>query len=136
MESKVQRAILGVRQSRQAVGMAVLLCLTLIQGTSQQPNNPPRNIPEFINRLPDANDQARMRQNQKTQADFAAANALRQKQVAEDTTKLLKLANDLKSDVDKAGANTLSLSALRKADAIEKLAHNIKQKMTVTIGGA
>jgi hypothetical protein len=116
--------------------MATLLCLALIQGTSQQPNNPPRNVPEFINRLPDANDQARMRQDQKSKADFAAVNAMRQKQVADDTAKLLKLANDLKSEVDKAGANTLSLSALRKADAIEKLAHGIKQKMTVTVGGS
>lgn len=135
MEPKVHPATTR-RLSWPAVGMAVVLCLTLLPGTSQQPNNPPRNVPEFINRLPDANDQALMRQNEKTQADFAAANAMRQKQVADDTAKLLKLANDLKSDVDKAGANTLSLAALRKADAIEKLAHNIKLRMTVTIGGS
>ena len=127
---------LSAFHARQLAGLAALLCLTLLQGSGQQPNNPPRNVPEFINRLPDANDQARMRQEQKTQADFAAANAMRQKQVAEDTAKLLKLANDLKSEVDKAGADTLSVAALRKADAIEKLAHNIKQKMTITIGGS
>jgi hypothetical protein len=135
MEPKVHLATHLLRRSRQAAGMAALLCLTLLQGTSQQPNQP-RNVPEFINRLPDANDQARMRQNQKTQADFAAANAVRQKQVADDSAKLLKLANDLKSEVDKAGANTLSLNALRKADAIEKLAHNIKLRMTVTVGAS
>ncbi|HEX4286422.1 MAG TPA: hypothetical protein VHZ28_15120 [Terracidiphilus sp.] len=112
---------------------AALLCVAFLPVTSQQPNQP-RNVPEFINRLPDANDQARMRQTQKTQADFAAANALRQKEIAGDTEKLQKLANDLKADVDKAGPNTLSLNALRKADAIEKLAHNIKLRMTVTVG--
>lgn len=115
---------------------ASLFCCILLSGTSQQPNNPPRNVPEFLNRLPDANEQARMRQDQKARTDFAAANAVRQKQVAEDTAKLLKAANDLKAEIDKAGANTLSLNALRKAEEIEKLAHNIKQKMTVTIGAS
>jgi hypothetical protein len=135
MEPKVH-PVTATGLSWPAIGMAAVLCLTLIPGSGQQPNNPPRNVPEFINRLPDANDQARMRQEQKTQADFAYANAARQKQVADDTAKLLKLANDLKSDVDKAGANTLSVAALRKADAIEKLAHNIKLRMTVTVGGS
>lgn len=118
---------------QQAIAIAALLGLTLLRGTSQQPNNPPRNLPEFINRLPDANDQARMRQEQKGQADFAAANAMRQKQVSEDSAKLLQLATDLRGEIEKAGPNTLSLAALRKADAIEKLAHNIKQKMTVSV---
>jgi hypothetical protein len=94
--------------------------------------NSPRNVPEFINRLPDANDQERMRQEQKSDKDFAASNAIRNKQVSEETAKLLKLANDLKAEVDKAGKDTLSLNAIRKAEAIEKLAHNIKEKMTVT----
>jgi hypothetical protein len=136
MELKLHRANPALRLCRQAAAVAVLSGLTLLQGTGQQPNNPPRNVPEFINRLPDANDQAQMRQDQKGQAAFAAANAMRQKQVADDTARLLKLATDLKADVDKAGANTLSVSALRKADAIEKLARNIKQKMTVTVGGS
>jgi hypothetical protein len=136
MEPKIHRANPALRRCQQAVAIAALFCLPLLKGTSQQPNNPPRNVPEFINRLPDANDQARMRQDQKSLAAFAAANALRQKQVAEDTARLLKLANDLKADVDKAGPETLSVGALRKADAIEKLAHNIKQKMIVTMGGS
>jgi hypothetical protein len=122
------------QRGRQFAGMAGLLCLLGMPGTGQAPN-PPRNVPEFLNRLPDQNDVARMRQEQTRELDFAAANALRQKQVAEDSAKLLKLATDLKSELDKAGRDTLSVSALRKADAIEKLARNIKQKMTVTAIG-
>jgi len=90
----------------------------------------PRNLPEFLNRLPDANDEEKMRQQKQTQQDFEAANAARKKQVAEQTAKLLKLATDLKEEVDKTGKDTLSLDSIRKADAIEKLAHNIKAKLT------
>jgi hypothetical protein len=115
----------GIFAGLVAVAMIPLVGKALLQ-------NSPRNLPEFINRLPDANDQAKMRQQQMSQQDFEAANALRNKQVSEQTAKLLKLANDLKVEVDRAGKDTLSLNAIRKADAIEKLAHNIKEKMTVT----
>ncbi len=118
---------------RQAGSFAMLLCLTLLPGASQQPNNPPRNVPEFLNRLPDVNDQARMRQEQKSEADYTAANALRQKKVTEDSARLLQMATDLKTEIERAGKDTLSVSALRKADAIEKLAHSIKQRLTLSM---
>jgi hypothetical protein len=95
--------------------------------------NPPRNVPDFLNRLPDTNDQARMRQDQQAnQKEIEAINAHRKKQVSDDTEKLLKLATDLKTEVDKTGSEMLSASAIRKAQAIEKLAHDIKEKMGVT----
>ena len=95
--------------------------------------NPPRNVPDFLNRLPDTNDQARMRQEQQAgQKGLEVLNARRKKQVSDDTEKLLKLAADLKAEVDKTGSDTLSVSALRKAQAIEKLAHDIKEKMVAT----
>lgn len=53
----------------------------------------------------------------------------RQKQLVDDTQKLLSLANELKADVDKSNKDTLSLDVVRKADEIEKLAHNVKEKM-------
>ncbi len=94
----------------------------------------PRNIPEFLNRQPDINDQERMRQQQKSDQNFEAVNAERKKKIAGDSAELLKLASDLKADLDKAGKDTLSLTAIRKADAIEKLAHNLKQEMKLTMG--
>jgi hypothetical protein len=95
--------------------------------------NPPRNVPDFINRLPDTNDQARMRQEQQAnQKEIEAINARRKKQVSNDTEKLLKLAFDLKTEVDKTGSETLSVGAIRRAQAIEKLARDIKEKMSVT----
>jgi|SRR5271157_2980230 len=86
------------------------------------------------NRVPDANDQIRMREQQAQKQNFEAANAERKKQIAEDSTKLLKLATDLKAEVDKTTKDTLSLNVIRKADEIEKLAHNVKEKMKLTVG--
>ena len=56
-------------------------------------------------------------------------NTGRQKQLVEDTQKLLSLANELKADVDKSTKDTMSVDVIRKADEIEKLAHNVKEKM-------
>ena len=53
----------------------------------------------------------------------------RQKQIVADTQKLVDLANQLKSDVDKSNKDTLSLDVIRKADEIEKLAKQVKDKM-------
>ena len=114
------------------IGIAVgLLSLAVIPAVSKALlQNGPRNLPEFLNRLPDSNDEEKMRQQKQNQQDFEAANAARKKQVSEQTTKLLKLATDLKEEVDKTGKDTLSVDTIRKAEAIEKLARNIKAKLT------
>jgi len=46
-----------------------------------------------------------------------------------DTDKLLKLSVELKSYVDKSDENVLSLDVIKKAEAIEKLAKSVKEKM-------
>jgi hypothetical protein len=56
-------------------------------------------------------------------------NLERQAALKKDTDKLLKLAVELKDDVDKSNENVLSLDVLKKADEIEKLAHSVKDKM-------
>jgi hypothetical protein len=53
----------------------------------------------------------------------------RQKQIAANKAKLLKLATDLKEEIDKAGTGTLSVAAIRKANEIEKLARTVRQEM-------
>jgi hypothetical protein len=52
-----------------------------------------------------------------------------QQKFDKDTAQLLQLVQDLKAEVEKAGANTLSLAALRKADEIQRLVKNLKEKM-------
>jgi hypothetical protein len=56
-------------------------------------------------------------------------NRQRQKQMLSDSAKLLKLANELKSEVDTSGKDTLSANALHKAEEIEKLARKVGDKM-------
>jgi hypothetical protein len=85
---------------------------------------------------PDANAQMQMHDQQTKQQSYAAANAERKKQIAEDSAKLLKLASDLKAEVDKTDKDALSLNVIRKADEIERLAHNVKEKMKLTVGGS
>jgi hypothetical protein len=53
----------------------------------------------------------------------------RQKRLIADTDHLLALANELKADMDKTTKDTLSIDVIKKADEIEKLAHNVKERM-------
>lgn len=58
-----------------------------------------------------------------------ALNEQRQKQLVDDTNKLLSLATELKEEVDKSTKDTLSISVIKKAEEIEKLAKSVKDKM-------
>jgi hypothetical protein len=53
----------------------------------------------------------------------------RQKQLADDTAKLLTLANELKVEINKSSKDTLSLSVIKKAEQVEKLAHKVRDEM-------
>jgi hypothetical protein len=50
-------------------------------------------------------------------------------QIKKDTDQLLELATQLKKSVDEASDQTLSLEVIRKAEQIEKLAKQVRQKM-------
>jgi len=56
-------------------------------------------------------------------------NTQRQQQLVKDTDKLLALATELKSDVDKTNKDVLSIDVIKKADEIEKLAKSVKDRM-------
>ena len=53
----------------------------------------------------------------------------RQKTIVADTTRLLELAQQLKVEVDKSNKDQLSLSVVKKAEEVEKLARAVKEKM-------
>jgi hypothetical protein len=59
----------------------------------------------------------------------ATSQTPQQKQLAEDTAQLLALANELKAELDKSSKDTLSLSVIKKADQVEKLAHKVRDEM-------
>jgi len=94
-------------------------------GTQQGSHSP--QIPSPLATDPDTSQNPRMEQDQ-----AKMRNMERQKKLVDDTEKLLALATELKTDVDKSNKDTLSLDVIRKADEIEKLAHSVKEKMKGT----
>jgi hypothetical protein len=68
------------------------------------------------------------------QRRMRALNNERQKQIVADTDKLLKLARELNEEVAKANTGALSMDELHKIADIEKLARDVRQKMTESVG--
>lgn len=97
--------------------------------TPQAPAEKPIALSSETNRVPDAKPQMALSEGQLKESSLDAASLERKKQIAEDSALLLKLATDLKLEVDKTNKDTLSLSVIRKADELEKLAHTVKEKL-------
>jgi len=115
------------------VFFAALLASVMLRSQTPNPNQP---IPgPAASHPPDANAIMEMHEQQQKKGKFDAANVERKKQIADDSARLLKLATDLKTEVDKTSKDTLSLGVIRKAEEIEKLAHSVKEKMKLTMGG-
>jgi len=53
----------------------------------------------------------------------------RHKRLQEDSDRLLALATDLKAEVDKSNKDELSVTVIAKAAEIERLAHDVKERM-------
>ncbi len=90
------------------------------QGTQSAPPLKPETLPSG------EADEAQQRQAREM---AKKANLERQAALKTDTDKLLKLATELKTSVDKSSENVLSLDVMKKAEEIEKLAHSVKDKM-------
>lgn len=73
---------------------------------------------------PESQEQVRLRHEREK-----AMNSKRQEDLKRDTDKLLKLATELKEEVDKTTENVLSIDVIKKADEIDKLAKGIRDKM-------
>jgi hypothetical protein len=71
-------------------------------------------------------------------AEMARLRVLREKQMNDerrrklvaDTERLLELSTELKTEVDKATKNELSVTVVQKAAEIERLAHDVRTRMT------
>lgn len=120
----------------------VLTCLAAatLLGVAQPGQQPVQRDPAWsacsqsTSRVPDANDQVQMHDERTRQQGIESANAERRKHISEESAKLLKLATDLKSEVDKTNKDTLSINVIRKAGEIEKLAHSVKEEMKLAVG--
>jgi hypothetical protein len=107
------------------VAIAFLTCSaqTGRQTPTSSPDKPAA-IPETHQQISDAKAEKPSAQSVRTD---------REKQIAKDNAELLKLAIELKSEIDKTSIDTLSLSVIRKADEIEKLARSLKGEMKLTV---
>jgi hypothetical protein len=114
-------------------GLAAIVLVPVV-GEGLEVRDPGSGYPPSATRIPDANAQNQINGQDAKGKDIEAASTERKKQIANDSAKLLKLATDLKSEVDKTSKDTLSLTVIRKADEIEKLAHDVKEKMKLTVG--
>jgi ribosomal protein S15P/S13E len=124
------------------LALALLIAPRVFSQASQTPYIPkpvPRTtgvlLPE-ANRTPDANDVMQMREQKVSKAKFEAANKERKRQMDEDSALLLKLAKELKLELEETPKDELSQSMLHKAEDIERLARNVQQKMKLTVGAA
>jgi hypothetical protein len=84
--------------------------------SSPSPFDHPEDVPPEIRARMDA-ERARLASNE------------RQKRLAQDADKLVALANELKTDVNKTSKDELSMEVIRKAAEIEKLAHDVQSRM-------
>lgn len=63
------------------------------------------------------------------QQQAKAANLQRQIEIKRDTDKMAELTQELKEYLDKNQPTMMSVDAIKKAEQIEKLAHNVKSKL-------
>ena len=111
--------------------IACLLFLVALSFGSAQQTAPPQlpqtpGSPAQAPTSPDENDP--MARRMATQLALKR-NASRQQQIVDDTNKLFELAKQLKEEVQKSNKNQLSVSVVKKAEEIEKLAKSVKDKM-------
>jgi len=129
----------GIRWARAASCLAIMTAIAGMPFAGQQQQPPPLTphpilLPE-ANRPLDPNQQMEMRERNEKHVSFEAANAVRKKQIDEDTAKLLLFAKDLKAAMDKASDGKISERMIREAEVIELLARNVQTRMKLTVGG-
>lgn len=114
-----------------ACQLPCLVLLLLCPGISQ--NHPSPSLPTLPSGVP-----ANARQDYDIpSSDFGeearrirALNLARRHEIDSDANKIVKLTNELNADIVRSKAETLTRAQIRKLAEIEKLAHNIKQKMS------
>jgi hypothetical protein len=117
----------------------LLLCVAFLvvilvgaQSGSQVPRMPGGSLGQQVGPLTgDGSDNNPVEQ----QKRLKALNAERQKSMVADTNKLVKLAGELNAELAGAHPESLNPDQLRKVAEIEKLARNIKEKMSMSVKG-
>jgi len=109
------------RSVRSTLSMSLLAGAWLCFAQQPAPSAPAQQAAEVAPATPAAN------------ADTTKPMSPKQKQLTDDTAKLQVLANELKAEMDKSNKDTLSLSVIKKAEAVEKLAHKVEDEMKASL---
>jgi len=86
-------------------------------------------------RATDAMDDTPSSQSVDEEKILRSLNAVRQKSMVADTDRLVRLVNELNAEIARTNPDSLTAAQLRKVAEIEKLAHNVKDKMSTSLRG-
>jgi hypothetical protein len=114
-----------------AIAGGTLMLAGVAQNTQSQPDPARPLLRPEANRLPDSNDQMKMRERDLQRLNFEAANAERRNQLVKASEMLETMAMSLKAEVDRP--DDLSQNTIHKAETIERLARIVKERMTLTV---
>jgi hypothetical protein len=139
LESPHQSAHIQLSR-RVAEAARVVLCLALlmtIRGRSQNAPGPsPHNPAQPIGLPPGSGlDDSPTGDSVEEVRRLRALNADRQKSMVADANKLLSLVNELNAEIARDNPDTLDPEQLHKVAEIEKLAHSVKDKMSISVRG-
>jgi hypothetical protein len=105
------------------------------QNLAPEPSHRQAFTPSDSDDFPDANDRMLLNADQASRKNFDAINALRSREIKDEATRLLILSGALKKEIDMLGDKPMTERMRREANVIEILAHDVRKKMSLTVGG-
>ena len=120
---------------RRIVFALLLLCAATLTAHAQAGPIPILDPSQIGPRLPDRSNAADTQEITQSNRQQRLLNTARHKAIVSDADKLLALARQLNARVNADGSALTSTERMRIAGEIEKLAHNVKERMSYTMAG-
>jgi hypothetical protein len=116
------------------LAMCLLLMMAMRAGTQNVPGQQHgAGLPQVGPRLTDPMDDMPTPESLEQEKTLRALNAARQRSMVADTDRLVRLVNELNAEVERTNPDLLTPAQLHKVAEIEKLAHNVKDKMSTSV---
>ena len=122
----------GLRALVLALGLMAILPLASAQtpqDSNPQNTPPPADSKSADTKAPDSKKTESQTPPAKPKDEAAQREEERQAKIVADTERLYAMIQDLKAEVAKSSKDTLSVSVVKKASEIEKLARSLKERM-------